>query len=412
MQTTPRRCNLRAACRGLLLLALAACTEPPSSQESESAAPRPATSSPTTTPVAHEPDAARGRALVRRFECTRCHAVPGEAEPPLGKQCVGCHAAIEDGSFEAPAPLRKAWRERLHSLPAAPSLAVARHLLKPSWIAAYLRDPHDLRPHLEATMPRLSLTESEASDMAAFLAGPDEDDSDVGDEQVAEGGALFVARGCGTCHAFTGAGLPLAPPPARSTATALAPDLRFARDRLRPSRLVRWLEDPTAVSGSHMPRVPLTRDEAVALASFVTHAPLAAVSVVAPPPRLPLLERPVGYEEVRERVFEKVCWHCHAQPDLARGDGGPGMSGGFGFPPRQLDLSTYEAIASGYLDADGEPRSLFSGDPPVLVAVLLARQREVAGAPSEPRGMPLGLPPIAPEDIQLIESWIAQGRPR
>jgi hypothetical protein len=28
------------------------------------------------------------------------------------------------------------------------------------------------------------------------------------------------------------------------------------------------------------------------------------------------------------------------------------------------------------------------------------------------RGMPLGLPPLEPEQIQLVESWIAQGRPR
>ena len=38
---------------------------------------------------------------------------------------------------------------------------------------------------------------------------------------------------------------------------------------------------------------------------------------------------------------------------------------------------------------------------------------EIAGeSTGEVRGMPLGLPPMSLEDIQLVESWIAQGRPR
>jgi hypothetical protein len=54
---------------------------------------------------------------------------------------------------------------------------------------------------------------------------------------------------------------------------------------------------------------------------------------------------------------------------------------------------------------DGTPR---------LVAHLWARHTEEAGRPVPGiRGMPLGLPALPPEDIQLVvESWIAQGRPR
>jgi hypothetical protein len=44
---------------------------------------------------------------------------------------------------------------------------------------------------------------------------------------------------------------------------------------------------------------------------------------------------------------------------------------------------------------------------------LLARHEELAGRPSdEVRGMPLGLPPVALADIQVVDTWIAQGRPR
>ncbi len=51
---------------------------------------------------------------------------------------------------------------------------------------------------------------------------------------------------------------------------------------------------------------------------------------------------------------------------------------------------------------DGTPR---------IVAHLLARHAEIAGTPAGGvRGMPLGFPAVAPEDIQLLETWIAQGR--
>jgi hypothetical protein len=49
---------------------------------------------------------------------------------------------------------------------------------------------------------------------------------------------------------------------------------------------------------------------------------------------------------------------------------------------------------------------------PRLVAALVARQREDAGQVSDDvRGMPLGLPPLTAEQIQLVESWVEQGRP-
>jgi hypothetical protein len=118
---------------------------------------------------------------------------------------------------------------------------------------------------------------------------------------------------------------------------------------------------------------------------------------------------------VSKKVLHKICWHCHSQPDFARGDGGPGNTGGFGFTARKLDLSSYESIASGYLSRGGERQSAFSkgtSGEPRLLEVLLARQREERGIIGDVRGMPLGLPPLSAEDIQLVETWIAQGHPR
>jgi len=69
----------------------------------------------------------------------------------------------------------------------------------------------------------------------------------------------------------------------------------------------------------------------------------------------------------------------------------------------------------GYLDTQGKRRSLFeplADGTPRLVAALLARHDETRAVPRDAvRGMPLGLSPLSAEDIQLVESWVAQGKP-
>jgi mono/diheme cytochrome c family protein len=394
------------------------CGEDPAPPEIAPVASQP----PAPAPGGHVPSAARGRTLVARYECRRCHEERDEPLPS-SKRCVGCHADILAGRFEAPAHLLHEWQSRVHSLPAAPSLEVAGHLFEARWIASYLVEPYDVRPHLAASMPRLRLDKEQAADIAAYLTAnqaappgaPQEPPADAA--LVGRGRELFAAKGCGSCHRFAGADLSSAPDPAaRSDAVALAPDLRVSRERVRRDRLASWIAHPArAVAAARMPHTPVTDDEARALAAFVLHTPLRALPPHPTPSRLPLLQRAVGFDEVRDRVFRKICWHCHAQPDYALGDGGPGMTGGFGFAARQLDLSTYESIMGGYLDADGEPTSLFAASPdgtPMLLAVLLARQHEEQGAAADLRGMPLGFPALSAEDVQLVESWIAQGRRR
>src|ERR1700691_2638657 len=39
-------------------------------------------------------DAARGKALVAKYECNRCHEGTGQPAPAFDRQCVGCHQAI------------------------------------------------------------------------------------------------------------------------------------------------------------------------------------------------------------------------------------------------------------------------------------------------------------------------------
>ncbi|NOK23416.1 cytochrome oxidase, partial [Corallococcus carmarthensis] len=79
-----------------------------------------------------------------------------------------------------------------------------------------------------------------------------------------------------------------------------------------------------------------------------------------------------------------------------------------------LDLATRAGIVRG-VKRDGQFRGLpdrLEDGTPRLVAALLARQGELEGHfQPEVLGMPLGLPPIPEEEIDLVFTWIEQGAP-
>jgi cytochrome c2 len=283
-------------------------------------------------------------------------------------------------------------------------------------------------------MPRLPLSEQQAADIAAFLtdgaptdelAPPLASASPSTSADATRGRELMDVKGCGLCHRMTGVAplqgaiLPVGVAVGDlARGIRLAPDLRYTRDRWRPSALVAWLIDPQSVKADTlMPGMGLSEADAKSIAAYLLSASLAPVQPRRMPVRLPLLDRKVTYDEVATRVFRKTCWHCHGEPDFERGDGGPGNSGGFGFKGRGLNLSDYSSTFAGLLDESGRRVSLFA---PVkgtegmshLVAALLARQQEEAGEEPAMRGMPLGLPALGAEEVQLVETWVAQGRVR
>lgn len=376
-------------------------------------------------PAGPPPDPSTPAGRIARFECNRCHDAPGKLTPaPREKHCAHCHQAVFAGAFDWQyAPWRVAeWRKHIKHFREVPSLEGLEHRVRRDWLIGFLQAPHDLRPRLGEEMPRLPISEADARLIAAHLLGPDTGTPRVppvlGD--AARGLKIFNRKGCLSCHAFTGAsGVEASPLPADLTpkldgeamarALKLAPDLRHARQKMRPDQLVSWLADPAALKpGAAMPRVPLTDQERADLAVFLSTTPLAAPSPGTPPALLPPLERPVTHAEVERAVFKRVCWHCHSDPDGNGGDGGPGNTGGLGFSGKGLDFGSRAAIVrrKAYLSApiDGVPR---------LVWHLQARHAETAGLPPDPRrrGMPLGLPPLTPEQIQLVRSWVAQGMP-
>jgi cytochrome c1 len=366
--------------------------------------------------------AQRGKQLVAELECHRCHEGTGLAAPKLDQDCVRCHEQIATDKFKAsPAKLAK-WKPNVMPYRDVPSLSSMSGRLRPEWVMDYLLHPHDLRPNLAQTMPRLKLTDAQARDIATYLtdAGGDSPPMvDVGRDpaRIQHGKQLMAERGCTGCHAMTGAGF--SAPAKTDTVTralGLAPDLRFARRRSEPSAILRWLIDPMKVKhDSAMPSLQLGLEDARDLAAFLSFGTLEEPPAARPFTRLPLLGRKVGFDEVNERVFAVTCRHCHTNADAADGDGGPGNTGGFGFEPRKIDFSSYQGIQAGGVDASGQRVSLFtktSEGLPLLVAALVARVREDQRVVSEEvRGMPLGLPALTAEEIQLVESWVEQGRP-
>lgn len=419
-------------------------------------------------------DAVRGRALAATFECARCHGGTGHATPERDKQCVGCHTEIVTGAFRAPTPAAESkWLERTRELADVPDLgsagranaeAEAPSRLRRAWVEAFLLDPVKVRPKLHASMPRLALSPADARDLAAYLAAPDapEPAELVAARKAADlghGRQVLEIRGCGTCHTMTGVAplpaSPLAPetvsalealvprreghepafahgPRAFARAARLAPDLALVRQRMTFERTVAWLRDPHAVAkASAMPKVELDAREVRDVAAYLHDVALAEPEPAKPFERLPVLARKVTFDEVDQKVFHRTCWHCHSDPDFAIGDGGPGNSGGFGFAPKKLNMIRYESLLAGAVDGAGQRVSVFEKDATGtsrLVRALLARHDEaraassgkppgaagaaLAAGPGAVRGMPLGYDPLSAEDIQLVETWIAQGRPR
>ena len=387
---------------------------------------------PTPKVVLVAGDAARGHLLMAQLECNRCHQGAGLTAAPAEKQCIQCHRDILDGKSRGPTPKVDArWHDRVAGLGDAPSLESVGARFRRGWVVGFLRHPHDLRPLLVPTMPRLPLTETDAEDIATYLVPEDDprkerevDDALLAAANPAMGRELLINKGCGSCHWMTGVtalggtllpvGVTVSEP---SRAMSLAPDLRFTRDRMSARNLLRWVAGPAEVKADTlMPKIPLTDAEAKDIAAYILRTPLAPLPKVEAPTVPANLARPVSYDEVKSKVLQRTCWHCHSDPDLERGDTGPGNTGGFGFKPRGLDLATYEGVFAGTLDDDGQRRSVFAPMPdgtPRLVAAMLARHRELAGDETAGiRGMPLGLPALPMEDIQLVSTWIAEGRPR
>jgi mono/diheme cytochrome c family protein len=348
-------------------------------------------------------------------DCHRCHTVPGAPATHRLDSCQGCHVWIRDVSQDparrakalAAFPLWERYERNVATYLEVPSLEAALHRLEPAWVRSYLADPHDLRPHLPETMPRFDLDPAQvdalvvafAQARAAVPPSPAPSRS-----RMAQGEALFSSKGCVACHTLGGRHT-LAKVP-------LAPDLQHARTRVHPDVGLAWIRDPRSVSpAASMPTVPMTPEEALALRDYVWLVDPKAV----PSPALSATDLdvsaagPVSWAQVEERVFGKICVHCHMDPAQNQGRAGPGNAGGFGWNATGIELQTYEGVVA-----------VRDRIPAALARRVEEGPRDVVAVGQAPRkvkrherpGMPLGLPALSDEDRALVLAWIAQGTPK
>jgi mono/diheme cytochrome c family protein len=388
--------------------------------------------------AAGEDELARGARLVQSGECARCHdttGLPGATVVARERSCSGCHAWIHATAGDAEAIDRQSERfprwgqyvQNVHSYLAVPSLAAAGARLDPAWISRFLRAPYKIRPGFSEAMIREPLSERDAGAIAAFLhaqARPHQGAAaraaaapvSANGDDVAAGERLYATLQCGNCHAFG----------ARAATPGIpdAPDLAHVRDRMRPADIAAFIADPT-MGGlrreSRMPSYDLDPRQIGRLRDYLVRSPLARPAVPAAAADLPLLTRPVTWDEVNRSVFSAVCSHCHSDGKLTGGDGGPGNTGGLGFRGAGLDLGSWRGVQRGARAADGRRVSILVPGPGEAEGPLLARLRRRAhehaaeltgaGLPPGAVGMPLGLPPLDAARFQLVRSWVAQGAP-
>lgn len=411
---------------------------------------------PSAAPSTFEPMAARweekakaeaiaaGTAALKKHQCNRCHVIDGIEAAARPLHCTSCHVflkGLEPGKDQWNGLAKKygkdvieRYQRNIVHLMREPDLTGLGRRVKASWIASYVQQPHDLRPLLEESMIRNVVDANDAKTIARYFAAvADAPDVDApappkpDDARLAQGKALFTQRGCVTCHTF--GNMPTVDEKtlrANQAAALLAPNLRFTRDRMRPDAIVPWILDPKKLLASTtMPPMGLTPAEAETVRDFLLHGdPAVAPMPKVEPPAVPKpLDRPVGWEEVKERVLGKVCVHCHMN-DYEK-DPGPGNLGGLGYAGVKLRMRTYETLVSGAVDEKGDRYSVLApkkGEKVApIVQALLRRRVEAARdaiAPFQDHelpayeakpGMPLGLPAMTDEEIQLLVSWIDQG---
>lgn len=400
--------------------------------------------------------AQKGKRVIERSECTRCHDVThvggsdGVANAEREMHCVDCHTWIlgtkgDDAAIarqRADFPDWDRFLENIVHLKAVPDLGTLTRRVRPAFVRGFLDGPYDLRPHLEASMIPIKLTAAQKDALVHYLKALNGDAVAFNEapskppaaRQIAAGRTLFVAKGCPSCHtrgnerfnpAFDRAYFK-----AMRAVAQLAPNLRYVPDRMPRSVLVRFIVDPKAVDPeTTMPKQPVSPAEAERIADYLLHGAqiYTDASRPDPTPEIKLLSREVRWDAVFEDVFGKICVHCHMNPESNNGDGGAGNTGGLGYAGVKLEFETYEGLKRG-LVRDGKRVDVLKPEGPgkasVLVESLLRRHREGArdfrepyadalemgtASSAERPGMPMGLPPLSVRQIQLIKTWIAQG---
>lgn len=175
---------------------------------------------------AHEKIKEAGMKVVNKYQCIACHQVDGFRGDLL--------AHYEDDINEGP-----------------PRLVDQGHRVQTDWFHYFLGNVYPIRPWLKVRMPSFKLTNEEKNAIVqGFQAGSKQITIEDVDAEVKwlpgeRAGAvkLFKSLDCASCHTE-----------GFNNDEPSAPNLLYAKKRLRPSWIRKWLKDPQAIlEGTVMP---------------------------------------------------------------------------------------------------------------------------------------------------------------
>lgn len=192
-----------------------------------------------TIPIRTSERIRQGRMLFAQMRCAACHA-GGDALPPVGEGMP----------------------ELAHDAPLFDELGAKYN---EAWLAHWINDPHDTRPH--ALMPKVFASKpgevaQEAADLAAYFAALGaRNDKPVDEALAVEGGALFANLGCITCHSK---------PDAEGADEHQRVPLGHVKAKWQAPALAAYLKDPTRnYKWSRMPHFRLDDAEAARLTAYL-----------------------------------------------------------------------------------------------------------------------------------------------
>ena len=178
-----------------------------------------------------------------------------------------------------------------------PDLRRVASRAKAGWLAKWMRDPHAVRP--DATMPKMPLSDSDADDIAVYLAELGAAPAAIAFQEAQQqaGAVRFRELGCVACHTAT-------EEPPEDTAVGDRIALAFVAEKWHGAALVAYLQEPAAhYADVRMPNLKVSEGDAADLAAYLLAGQVD-------------LAAPKGDAKKGRRLVQKSgCVLCHAFGD-------------------------------------------------------------------------------------------------